>query len=91
MVSLNKRRFRLLALAALMSMFTGPASAQEDDSRPAGVTFLGDTGLWFVPTAEVVPDGGVLNGHKRPHGYDNGQSGDYRYGVLIHIPVFIHR
>src|SRR5215471_17798507 len=32
-----------------------PASTSTD-SRPATTTFLGDTGLWNVPTAEVLPD-----------------------------------
>lgn len=32
---------------------TQPASAAE--SRPATTTFLGDTGLWYVPTAEILP------------------------------------
>jgi hypothetical protein len=32
-----------------------PALAQNDGTRPATTTFLGDTGLWFVPTAEVLP------------------------------------
>ena len=27
------------------------------DTRPATTTFFGDTGLWFVPTAEVLPHG----------------------------------
>jgi outer membrane protein OmpA-like peptidoglycan-associated protein len=35
----------------------GAASAQTDGTRPATTTFLGDTGLWFVPTAEVLPAG----------------------------------
>jgi outer membrane protein OmpA-like peptidoglycan-associated protein len=26
------------------------------DTRPATTTFMGDTGLWFVPTGEVLPD-----------------------------------
>ena len=29
--------------------------APADATRPATTTFLGDTGLWFVPTAEVLP------------------------------------
>src|SRR4029453_2853708 len=29
------------------------------DSRPATTTFFGDTGLWFVPTGEVLPHGKV--------------------------------
>jgi peptidoglycan-associated lipoprotein len=31
------------------------ATAQE--TRPATTTFFGDTGLWFVPTAEILPNG----------------------------------
>jgi outer membrane protein OmpA-like peptidoglycan-associated protein len=30
--------------------------AASGDTRPATNTFLGDTGLWFVPTAEVLPN-----------------------------------
>jgi outer membrane protein OmpA-like peptidoglycan-associated protein len=29
--------------------------APADATRPATTTFLGDTGLWYVPTAEVLP------------------------------------
>jgi outer membrane protein OmpA-like peptidoglycan-associated protein len=32
---------------------TAPAPAAE--TRPATTTFLGDTGLWYVPTAEILP------------------------------------
>src|SRR2546423_8941796 len=28
-----------------------------EDTRPATTTFFGDTGLWFVPTAEVLAHG----------------------------------
>ena len=39
----------------------GTASAQDNgETRPAGATFLGDTGFWFVPTAEVVENGGLV-------------------------------
>ena len=35
-----------------------PATTTADgDTRPATTTFLGDTGLWFVPTGEVLPKG----------------------------------
>ncbi len=55
---------RSLVLAVLVAGFivtsAGPASAQEDAAtRPAGTTFLGDTGFWFVPTAEVIESGGL--------------------------------
>ncbi len=43
-----------------IGLFAGPAAAQEEtNTRPGGVTFLGDTGLWFVPTAEVMAAGSV--------------------------------
>ena len=35
-----------------------PATASEASTRPATATFFGDTGLWFVPTGEVL-------GHKK--------------------------
>lgn len=43
--------------------FPGVARAQDaganGDTRPASTTFLGDTGLWFVPTGEVLPAGKI--------------------------------
>jgi outer membrane protein OmpA-like peptidoglycan-associated protein len=32
-----------------------PASVASADVRPATTTFLGDTGLWYVPTGEILP------------------------------------
>src|SRR5262245_50009656 len=32
-------------------------SSATSETRPATTTFYGDTGLWFVPTAEVLPHG----------------------------------
>ncbi len=29
------------------------------ETRPATTTFFGDTGLWFVPTGEVLPHGKI--------------------------------
>jgi outer membrane protein OmpA-like peptidoglycan-associated protein len=31
------------------------STSEDVDTRPATTTFLGDTGLWFVPTAEILP------------------------------------
>ncbi|HSL22934.1 MAG TPA: hypothetical protein VK886_15485, partial [Vicinamibacterales bacterium] len=31
------------------------AAATPSETRPATSTHLGDTGLWFVPTGEVLP------------------------------------
>src|ERR1043166_1884003 len=36
---------------------TPPATTpSSSDVRPATTTFMGDTGLWNVPTGEVLPD-----------------------------------
>jgi outer membrane protein OmpA-like peptidoglycan-associated protein len=46
----------------LLSLVLAPAVpvwAQDQQTRPAMTTFWGDTGLWFVPTGEVLPTGGL--------------------------------
>src|SRR5437899_13106699 len=53
-----------------------PTSQSSDASRPATTTFFGDTGLWFVPTAEVLPAGtwsasGYRRGTNWIQGYTN--------------------
>src|SRR5262249_46015167 len=32
------------------------SGTSSNDVRPATNTFFGDTGIWFVPTAEILPD-----------------------------------
>ena len=56
------RRFGILALAGALFLVTGDARAQapagmEETVRPATTSIYGDTGLWFVPTGEVLRDG----------------------------------
>ena len=47
---------RVLALAIVMLVSTTAANAQTTtETRPATTTASGDTGLWFVPTAEILP------------------------------------
>ena len=45
--------------AALLGALTAPISAQDSrpsrDTRKATTTADGDTGLWFVPTGEILP------------------------------------
>ena len=38
---------------------SGVATAQDGDeeTRPGSATWFGDTGLWFVPTGEILPAG----------------------------------
>ena len=55
------RRFGSLAVLGALFLFTGDARAQapagmEETVRPATTTIYGDTGLWFVPTGEVLRD-----------------------------------
>ena len=44
-----------------------------DDERPTTTTFLGDTGLWYVPTAEVLRSGTwSVGGNRRGTNYVQG-------------------
>ena len=56
------RRFGILAVLGALFLVTGDARAQapagmEETVRPATTSIYGDTGLWFVPTGEVLRDG----------------------------------
>ena len=56
------RRFGILAFVGALFLVTADARAQGQgssgntvpDERPATTTIFGDTGLWFVPTGEVL-------------------------------------
>jgi hypothetical protein len=60
---------RLLLSAVLCAIVAVQASAQDtsrnQDVRPAITSFWGDTGLWFVPSAEVLKPGGWAFGAYR--------------------------
>jgi outer membrane protein OmpA-like peptidoglycan-associated protein len=45
------------AIAWLVPLAPALAQQPDPDTRPATTTFLGDTGLWFVPTGEILPAG----------------------------------
>src|SRR5258706_9988386 len=54
----------LLAASSTLTAQTPTTSAQSSDSaasapavRPATTTFFGDTGLWYVPTGEILGNG----------------------------------
>ena len=48
-----------VVLGAAVALWPGIGWAQDqNETRPATPTFLGDTGLWFVPTAETPKAGG---------------------------------
>ena len=44
------------ALAQTQSSTSTQSSSASTETRPATTTFQGDTGLWFVPTAEILGD-----------------------------------
>src|SRR5688572_15212157 len=71
------------------------SGATPSDTRPATTTFLGDTGLWFVPTAEVLASGKwSASGYRRGTNYVQGFSnvGDFAgtvaYGLGDRAEVF---
>ena len=82
--------------ACLIALLAAPAAAQgEDATRPSGSTFLGDTGLWFVPTAEILASGsfaasGQFVSLNREQGFSNIQhvAGTFAAGVGGRVEVF---
>jgi outer membrane protein OmpA-like peptidoglycan-associated protein len=59
-----------------------------EETRPATTTFLGDTGLWFVPTAEVLARGKwSVSGYRRGTNYIQGYTnvGDFAGTVAVGI------
>jgi peptidoglycan-associated lipoprotein len=72
---------------------SSPAAA--DETRPATTTFFGDTGLWFVPTAEVLARGKwSVSGYRRGTNFIQGYTnvGDFAatfaYGVADRLELF---
>jgi hypothetical protein len=70
------------------SAATPSSSAASQETRPATTTFYGDTGLWFVPTAEVLAHGKwSVSGYRRGTNYVQGFTnvGDFAgtFGVGI--------
>src|SRR5437899_3200888 len=75
-----------------------PAQSQSqstEDVRPATTTFYGDTGLWFVPTAEILPAGkwsvtGYRRGTNFIQGYTNvgDFAGTFGVGIRDRAEIF---
>ena len=73
-----------------------PATASSDEAtRPATTTFFGDTGIWYVPTGEVLGDGKwsasvYRRGTNWIQGYTNVAdfAGTFAYGVKNRAEVF---
>ncbi len=71
------------------------AFAAYEDQRPATTTFLGDTGIWYVPTAEVLRSGTwSVGGDRRGTNYVQGSSnvadfaGSLAVGLGSRVEVF---
>ncbi|MGE0392141.1 MAG: OmpA family protein [Vicinamibacterales bacterium] len=88
---------RKLSCALLMSVLAAaPALAQsEAETRPALPTFFGDTGLWFVPTAETLPAkkisaSGFRANFDRPQGLldVSDQGFTFGYGATSRLELF---
>src|SRR5262245_25328494 len=76
---------------------TQPASTPSSSEaiRPATTTFFGDTGLWYVPTAEVLPAGRLsVSGYRRGTNWVQGYSnvadfaGTFGYGIRNRVEIF---
>jgi len=71
--------------ASRSSTSPSPAAIDRVD-RPATTTFFGDTGLWYVPTAEVLPGGNAsVSGYRRGTNYVQGYTniGDFSGSAAI--------
>src|SRR5881275_1674200 len=71
------------------------STATAEETRPATTTFYGDTGLWFVPTAEVLPNGkwsvsGYRRGTNWIQGYTNvgDFAGTFGIGIKDRAEIF---
>jgi len=97
------RRSSILAAAcfllstAAFAQTAAPASSPTPDAetRPATTTFFGDTGIWYVPTAEVLGNGkwsgtAYRRGTNWIQGYTNVAdfAGTFAYGVKDRAEIF---
>jgi len=67
---------------------TAATDTPTDETRPATTTFFGDTGLWFVPTAEVLAHGKwSVSGYRRGTNYEQGYTnvGDFAATVAVGV------
>src|ERR1700710_1776450 len=71
------------------------SSSTDESTRPATTTFFGDTGIWFVPTAEVLPAGKwSVSGYRRGTNYVQGYTnvadfaGTFAVGISNRVEVF---
>src|SRR5580765_2178463 len=72
-----------------------PPSSSDTPTRPATTTFFGDTGIWYVPTGEVLGDGKwsgsvYRRGTNWIQGYTNVAdfAGTFAYGLKDRAEIF---
>src|ERR1700732_356136 len=101
--------FRSLAITAACVIWAATAGAQtstssqsntsqsssEEATRPATTTFDGDTGLWYVPTAETLGRGAfAVSAYRSGFDYVEGFShvsdiaGNFPYGIYRNLQLF---
>ena len=83
------------ALGTSSAAQSSSSTATTSDTRPATTTFFGDTGLWFVPTAEVLPSGKwSVSGYRRGTDYIQGYTnvadfaGTFGVGIKDRAEIF---
>ena len=76
------------APAASATQTSSSSTATAEETRPATTTFFGDTGLWYVPTGEVLAKGkwstsAYRRGTNWQQGYTNVAdfAGTFGYGI----------
>ena len=81
--------------SAGQSTTTTQTQSSSTETRPATTTFFGDTGLWFVPTGEVLPGGKVSasvyrRGTNWIEGYTNVAdfAGTFAFGIKNRAEIF---
>jgi outer membrane protein OmpA-like peptidoglycan-associated protein len=97
---------RLLCLAAGASLALAtplyaqpaqptPAPDAPVETRPATTTFFGDTGLWFVPTGEILPHRRAsVSGYRANFDYEAGSTDvshfaiTFGYGIADRVELF---
>src|SRR4051812_11479531 len=74
---------------------TPSSSTATAETRPATTTFFGDTGLWFAPTAEVLPGGKwSVSGNRRGTNFIQGYTnvgdfaGTFAVGIKNRAEIF---
>ena len=87
--------FAVTAGAQTNQTAASPKPAPPADERPATTTFFGDTGLWYVPSAETLGKGlwsvsGYRRGTNFVQGYSNVSdfAGTFAFGLTPRVEIF---